>query len=70
MGWVVLESYKQRLAVCQECPQFDGVKCGVCGCYMKAKAIIPYTDCPENKWNFDVSTQANKPEWFDAERNT
>jgi hypothetical protein len=34
---------------------------------MKAKAALPYTKCPENKWDLNVVTQNDKPDWFDKE---
>lgn len=40
-----------RIEVCNNCPKFDGEKCGVCGCYMKYKTKLLAAKCPENYWD-------------------
>ena len=44
--------YNLRLDICKECPKFDSnhQQCILCGCYMKAKALIPGAKCPLSKW--------------------
>jgi hypothetical protein len=41
-----------RLNQCVRCNQFDKetFKCNQCGCFLKAKILIPITSCPQNKW--------------------
>lgn len=65
MTWLLLESYKERLSICNSCDDFDGTKCKVCGCFMKVKAAIPMSDCPKKKWSKDFKLQTDKPDWFE-----
>ena len=62
--WLIFESYNRRLDICKSCDKFDGTKCGVCGCFMKVKAAIPMSDCPENKWESKPAVQKDKPDWL------
>lgn len=44
-----------RLDVCNNCEYASHAKtikirCGVCGCYMKAKVMIPTAKCPKDRW--------------------
>lgn len=47
------EQYKERLAICHECPFFnrETTRCSKCGCFMKAKAGFKQTECPIGKWS-------------------
>lgn len=67
MSWVVFDSYKERLDICATCPKFEAPRCTMCGCYMKIKAAIPFTQCPENRWTQDIEVQSERPEWLEQE---
>ena len=43
---------KERYDVCLLCPLFssDSTKCKACGCFMKAKVLLPNAKCPLGKW--------------------
>jgi len=42
-----------RFYHCSRCEFFNKKKsiCTQCGCYMKAKALLPFAKCPLNKWD-------------------
>jgi len=44
-----------RRAICNSCEHlktYIGIKtCDKCGCSIWAKSMLPYTKCPEGKWN-------------------
>lgn len=51
----------QRWQQCQACPHLKGkllglwayrplARCGVCGCFLKAKIALKPMKCPEGKW--------------------
>tara|TARA_A100000172_G_C3041210_1_gene110554 strand:- start:741 stop:965 length:225 start_codon:yes stop_codon:yes gene_type:complete len=42
--------YLKRLSTCNECEFREHDVCGVCGCYLEAKAKWNTEDCPKNKW--------------------
>lgn len=44
---------QERLKVCETCDQIelDTYRCKKCGCFMKFKTEIPFSDCPLGKWN-------------------
>lgn len=46
------EKVNQRLAICNACEHYnkDTSRCGVCGCFMKVKAMLPGVSCPKKKW--------------------
>jgi hypothetical protein len=48
------EVFKERISICQTCPNFDPDKrqCKLCGCPMDAKAKWADVDCPDTppKW--------------------
>lgn len=46
------EMAKQRLEICSTCDKFnkDDTRCNECGCFMLVKTILPFSDCPLNKW--------------------
>ena len=41
-----------RYEICKRCPHFKPKfkKCDVCGCFMKLKTKIIFTECPIGKW--------------------
>lgn len=43
---------EQRLNHCRKCEHFEkySSRCGVCGCFMNFKALVPGADCPIGKW--------------------
>ena len=55
------EQKMSRLQICQTCPQYRNkllgiipttrfARCGVCGCFLNAKAALKDMKCPEGKW--------------------
>jgi hypothetical protein len=48
----IKEMAKKRLAVCKCCCYRDGRVCSVCGCFLKAKAVLSDEDCPRGKWPY------------------
>lgn len=46
------EKALSRYAICKECDQFDKewAKCKNCGCFLKAKVMLPISSCPLKKW--------------------
>jgi hypothetical protein len=40
----------ERLGICQQCPEWTGTKCKICGCFTKLKVKIPEEKCPLGKW--------------------
>lgn len=46
------ELYQERLGICEECPLLirDSMRCGKCGCFVRAKAKMDSAKCPEGKW--------------------
>ena len=46
------EIREYRLGICRGCeffkPRFE--KCGKCGCFMRAKAMLDNAKCPIGKW--------------------
>jgi hypothetical protein len=42
----------KRLSICKTCEHYeeDTSRCLECGCYMPAKALWPYSNCPIEKW--------------------
>lgn len=44
---------KKRMEICSEC-EFYGkmlMNCKKCGCFLKAKTMFLYEECPIGKWN-------------------
>ena len=42
---------KERLEICEDCPKLTKRKfCKMCGCFMPAKARVPFLHCPIKKW--------------------
>ena len=49
------KTYMQRLDICRACPKRQGrllvmSRCGVCGCPVASKAVLPNWHCPIGKW--------------------
>jgi hypothetical protein len=41
----------ERVSICQTCPFFkEESRCEKCGCFMKTKAQLAVSSCPEGKW--------------------
>ena len=51
--------YQERLGICKACPQLfkPTTSCKRCGCFMKIKAKIGSSSCPDKKW---LPTGANE----------
>ncbi len=47
------EEAKKRMEICATCDKFDSstTRCKECGCFMIAKTLLPFSDCPLNKWS-------------------
>lgn len=45
---------RYRLSVCSECPERRWASCGICGCFLQAKARIPEEQCPIGKWEVTI----------------
>jgi len=43
---------EERLAECKQCEFFlkRTMRCGKCGCFMKAKVLFEEAKCPVGKW--------------------
>lgn len=52
LGRVEEEIHKERMAICNECPQLIKAtsQCKECGCIMNLKTKLPNASCPLNKW--------------------
>ena len=44
------EEYRQRLEICDSCPQRRGNRCRQCGCRLSLKARGRAFQCPLEKW--------------------
>ena len=46
------ELQNERLAICEQCPLLirDSMRCGACGCYVKAKTKMESAKCPKGHW--------------------
>ena len=46
--------YRERLAICAECPEafetLGRIRCGQCKCFMELKAFLKASRCPLKKW--------------------
>ena len=40
----------KRMAICESCEFYKGVKCTKCGCFMHLKTVFAATKCPIGKW--------------------
>ena len=43
---------KERLEICEQCEKYnnDTKRCIECHCHMPSKALVPFADCPLDKW--------------------
>jgi hypothetical protein len=46
------ELAKERIKVCEECPEFRKMsrQCNSCGCFLDLKTKLLDASCPQNKW--------------------
>ncbi len=44
------EEQARRLGICRACPQWDGGRCRLCGCYLAAKIRLRTEHCPIARW--------------------
>jgi hypothetical protein len=40
---------EERLRICQTCP-YGGMRCDLCGCFVKGKIALLNSSCPLDKW--------------------
>ena len=53
---------EERLSICHKCPHLSQRNfCGICSCYMPAKAKLKITSCPLGKWSKDKDCY--RPPW-------
>jgi hypothetical protein len=50
--FVEKEKAFERLAICNSCPELFKTTwtCKECGCFMKVKARLAFSECPLGKW--------------------
>ena len=41
------DCYEQRLTICRDCSHMHGGMCGVCGCFVQARAVKAAQHCPK-----------------------
>ena len=43
---------EQRLEHCRQCEFLEErtMRCKKCGCFLEAKTLLPWTECPIGKW--------------------
>jgi tetratricopeptide (TPR) repeat protein len=44
------EVRQKRLQTCAACEHYTGMRCRLCGCFIKANVWMPYEHCPIDKW--------------------
>ena len=46
------EVAKQRMDICSTCEEFvpTTTQCQECGCFIIAKSLLPFSECPLKKW--------------------
>lgn len=46
------EISRARLAVCEQCPEFQRIArmCKLCGCFLDLKTKLLQASCPADKW--------------------
>ena len=49
-GQAVLTDPEARLRVCFTCPDRNGKRCGLCGCFLAAKTRMAGERCPAGLW--------------------
>lgn len=52
------EEAKKRLEICGKCDRYNATttQCKECGCFMIAKSLLPYSECPLKKWGSFTET--------------
>ena len=51
--------FKERMAICTSCEHLTKIKtCKLCGCFMPAKATIPFAACTAGKWQPEEMEEA------------
>jgi len=51
---VMDDVYNRRLKECNSCGHKIGIRCRVCGCFVKVKAKWAEQECPEGKWKAEI----------------
>ena len=44
------ETRQKRESICNSCENKQGVKCGVCGCFLMFLRKVNWANCPQKKW--------------------
>jgi hypothetical protein len=44
---------QDRKTICDNCEKKNGVRCGVCGCFLIAMQKVKFTNCPLSKWKVE-----------------
>lgn len=44
------EEMIKRVSICDQCPLKKGMRCTVCGCFIKMKASFYTEKCPKENW--------------------
>lgn len=49
---VTEQQYTERIQECDACPHLlrDEARCGLCGCFIEAKAKWQTSNCPDGRW--------------------
>ena len=49
--YVSKDEKKRRVSICESCPEFKKLtrRCGICGCFIDAKAIFTKSKCAADK---------------------
>src|SRR5262245_23885988 len=47
---VTPDEYRNRLTICQSCPERSDNMCLKCGCYLPIKATVRAAECPLARW--------------------
>jgi len=55
----MLDFFEKRISICEKCESYDlqEKRCNECHCYMPVKAMVPFADCPQNKWDKPIPTE-------------
>jgi len=58
------EQAKKRLDICVTCDKYESntTRCQECGCFMIAKTLIPFSECPLNKWGHIIEEDEDQGE--------
>jgi hypothetical protein len=56
------EDRNVRYDICKSCEHFISLtaQCSQCGCFMKAKTYIPFSECPVGKWGKFIRESEDK----------